>query len=113
MSKYKAPWKEFDLNKDFWAEVLVGRKIDYYEPEENPKKVRTDSGMSLQFPTVMILDSGERVWTGKDVGLEGLYPTGRTITGLGWGDEGIRQIILDKDSKIVLPSEGPRICIQD
>lgn len=27
MSKYKAPWKEFDLNKDFWTEVLVGRTI--------------------------------------------------------------------------------------
>lgn len=27
-SRYKASWKEFDLNQAFWEEVLVGRKIE-------------------------------------------------------------------------------------
>jgi uncharacterized protein YciU (UPF0263 family) len=27
MSKYKSEWKEFELNKDFWHEVLIGRVI--------------------------------------------------------------------------------------
>lgn len=26
-SKYKALWKEYDLNTDFWNEVLVGRTV--------------------------------------------------------------------------------------
>ncbi len=27
VSKYKSEWKEFELNKEFWREVLVGRTI--------------------------------------------------------------------------------------
>lgn len=48
-SKYKAKWKENSMNKSFWKEVLVGRKI---------KSIRFDKkGISA-----LILDSKEVVF---------------------------------------------------
>ncbi len=54
-SKYKASWKEFDLNTDFWTEVLVGRKIESLEWDEKGIKA-------------LVLDSGERVFLPQDSG---------------------------------------------
>ena len=53
MSKYKSEWKEFELNKDFWQEVLVGRTIK--------DVVFDDAGIKH-----LLLDSGEEVFVVKN-----------------------------------------------
>lgn len=53
MSKYKAEWKEFELNKEFWQEVLVGRTIK--------DVVFDDDGIKH-----LLLDSGEEVFVVKN-----------------------------------------------
>lgn len=116
MSKYKAPWKEFDLNKDFWREVLVGRKIEAYGSTSENLKLGGDQNA---IPKVMNLDSGEIVWLGERT----LYsyndpnpssPVGKIITAVNWVDDtGIDNIELDDKSHIIMQSDGWRICIDD
>lgn len=53
MSKYKSEWKEFELNKEFWQEVLVGRTIK--------DVVFDDTGIKH-----LLLDSGEEVFVVKN-----------------------------------------------
>lgn len=113
MSKYKALWKEFDLNKDFWTEVLLGRKIEAYGPDPEKKTVKVAGD---QDPAVFIkrltLDSKERVWLSENV----IVPddlVGKTITTITWSEHGIDALTLNDGSKIILPSQGWRICIQD
>jgi hypothetical protein len=116
MSKYKAPWKEFDLNKDFWSEVFVGRKVVSFGPGEKAVKVGGDQTDSM-FLREMLLDSGERVWLSH--GVTGDDPTGKTITRLTWCKDvgidwvGIDWIEFDDGSRLTLPDEGWRICIQE
>lgn len=45
MVKYKNEWKEYSINKDFWKEVLVGRKItDVVFDDEGITSFHLDSG---------------------------------------------------------------------
>lgn len=116
MSKYKAPWKEFDLNKDFWVEVLVGRKVNYYGPGIKMVKI---GGNPEAFLREMKLDSGEIVWFSERT----LYsyrnpnppsPTGKIITAINWVDDtGIDNIEFDDGSHLIMSSSGWRICIDD
>lgn len=109
MSKYKTPWKEFDLNKDFWTEVLVGRKVVSFGPGEKKVKI---GGDPHSFLTEMVLDSGETVWLAE--GLAGSDPTGKTISKLVWiGEIGIDLIEFNDRTMLALPRRGWRICIQD
>jgi hypothetical protein len=113
MSKYKAPWKEYDLNKDFWREVLIGCKVEYFGPGEKKVKIGGDQATFLK---EMHLDSGECVWLAEDVVWTGPGESlaGKTITDLEWvNDVGIDFIEFHDGAKIVLPLKGWRICIQD
>ncbi len=114
MSKYKAPWKEFDLNKDFWKEVFIGRKVESFGPGEKKVKI---SGNPAAFLTEMLLDSGEQVWISACWFSEScklpVSIVGKTITDLAWFEEGIGSIIFDDGTILHLPSIGWRICIQD
>jgi len=52
MSKYKAEWKEFSLNEDFWKEVLVGRKITEITFDDHGIATFVlDSGEVVHLPT--------------------------------------------------------------
>lgn len=52
---YKAVWKEFDLNKSFWEEVFIGRKIvSLIWKNEGSEPGGGVGGV--------VLDSGERVY---------------------------------------------------
>jgi hypothetical protein len=45
VSKYKAEWKPYSKNEEFWAEVLVGRKIvDIKFDETHLCAIKLDSG---------------------------------------------------------------------
>lgn len=111
MSKYKAPWKEFDLNKDFWTEVLLGRRIESFGPDKKTVKVAGDQD-PMVFIKRMTLDSKERVWLSEDAIIL-TDPVGKTITALAWGEKGIDALLLDDGSCIDLADQGWRICIQD
>lgn len=119
MPKYKSAWKNNDLNKDFWCEVLLGRKIVSYVPTlitnariaGNPEKL----------PSVMVLDSQEKVWLSEVAKIYDPLP-GRTITALEWYDEdrssGISKLLLDGGvfaqggSWIMLPAYTWGLCIR-
>lgn len=110
MSKYKAVWKEFDLNTDFWTEVFVGRKIESIKSSDSNVKV---GNASWALSTEMVLDSGEKIWFSSGT----LFPTGdsvgKTIIAIAWNDAGIRNLVLDNGMLIILPDQGWRLCIQD
>jgi hypothetical protein len=53
--KYKSEWKPNELNKEFWSEVLVGRKIESVEYVSMPYD---EGNERIGF---FNLDSGERV----------------------------------------------------
>lgn len=113
MSKYKAQWKEFDLNKDFWCEVLLGRRIESCGPDPEKKTVKVAGDQDLAvFIKRLTLDSKERVWVSEEVIIpDGII--GKTITTIAWSDEGIDALTLNDGSTITLPKHGWRICIQD
>jgi len=53
--KYKTEWKPNELNKEFWDEVLIGRKIESVEYIPMPYD---EGNERIGF---LILDSGERI----------------------------------------------------
>ncbi len=114
MSKYKAPWKEFDLNKDFWIEVLVGRKVVAFGLGEKSVKI---GGDQKSFLTEILLDSGEQVWLSSfwfDEFVElPINIVGKTITEVIWIENGIGSLLFDNNIYMHLPTTGWRICIQD
>lgn len=115
MSKYRAPWKEFDPNQDFWREVLIGRKVEAFGPGEKTVKI---GGDPKTFLTEMLLDSGERVWLssywfGESCELP-VNIIGKTISDVVWYEGGIGSLRFDDGGIYMhLPLTGWRICIQD
>ncbi len=114
MSKYKAEWKEFDLNVPFWMEVFVGRKVEEFGPGKKTVKV---GGDAETFLTEMLLDSGERVWLSSFWFDEHcklpVTIIGKTIAAVLWFEEGISGLQFDDGTVLHLPLTGWRICIQD
>lgn len=76
-SKYKATWKEFALNKEFWEEVLVGRTIKELTWDDN--------GISA-----LVLDNGEIIHLPKENGRisinDGPSPVDNSVSNLDPGD---------------------------
>ena len=50
MSRYKAKWKPYQVNKDFWREVFVGRtitEVHWHKVEEADKLKTRLNGFTL------------------------------------------------------------------
>jgi hypothetical protein len=58
--KYKAEWKEQELNKEFWEEVLVGKKITSIDwGKDRIHGLKLDSGETIYSDCFSIMHEGD------------------------------------------------------